>query len=75
MAAREERRSFWTWGYVSDEPTETQRRKAAQQVPARLGREVQVPPIPSIEDIALEDSRIEVPSRLSGFVRTDHSGY
>ena len=73
MAARAERRSFWTWGYVSDEPTEAQRTEAARQVSARLGREVQVPPIPAIEDIVLDDSRIEIPSRLSGFVRVDRA--
>ena len=73
MAAREERRSFWTWGYVSDEPTEAQRKQAAQQVSARLGREVHVPRVPEIEDIALPPSRIEIPSRLSGFVRADRA--
>ena len=71
MAAREERRSFWTWGYVSDEPTEAQRKQAAQRVSVRLGREVRVPRVPAIEDIALRPSRIEIPSRLSGFIRAD----
>ena len=71
MAARAERRSFWTWGYTSDEPTEAERRQAARRVSARLGREVQVPPVPQIEDIALPPGRIDVPSRLSAFVRTD----
>ena len=71
MAAREERRSFWTWGYVSDEPTEAQRKQAAGQASARLGREVRVAPVPRIDDIALPPSRIDVPSRLSGFVRAD----
>ena len=71
MAARQERRSFWTWGYVSDEPTAAQRKQAAQQVSVRLGREVRVPSVPAIEDIALPPGRIEIPSRLSGFVRAD----
>ena len=71
MAAREERRSFWTWGYLSDEPTEAQRKQAAGQASVRLGREVRVPPVPRIEDIALPPGRIAIPSRLSGFVRAD----
>ena len=73
MAAREERRSFWTWGYVSDEPTQAQRKQAAQQVSVRLGREVRVPRVPAIKDIALRPSRIEIPPRLSGFVRADRA--
>ncbi len=71
MAARAERRSFWTWGYVSDEPTEAQRRQAARRVSERLGREVQVPPVPATADITLPASRIDIPPRLSAFVRSD----
>ena len=71
MAAREERRSFWTWGYLSDEPSEAERRQAAREASVRLRREVPVPPVPEIEDIPLPLGRIDVPSRLSGFVRDD----
>ena len=70
MAARGERRSFWTWGYVSDEPTEAERTAAAKKASKRLGREVRPPVIPRIEDIELPPSRVEVPARLAAFVST-----
>ena len=73
MAARAERRSFWTWGYVSDEPTEAERTAAARKASKRLGREVTPPVIPRIEDIELPTSRIEVPGKFAAFVSTDHT--
>ena len=73
MAARAERRSFWTWGYVSDEPTEAERTAAARKASKRLGREVTPPVIPRIEDIELPTSRIEVPGKFAAFVSTDHA--
>ncbi len=73
MAARSERRSFWTWGYVSDEPTDEQRRAAAKGLAARLGAQVEPPPVPRIEDIALRAPRIAVPDRLAGWVTSDHA--
>ena len=68
MGARAERRSFWTWGHVSDEPTDAERAAAAQQVAKRLGRAVTPLAIPRIEDIALPPSRVSIPSKLAGFV-------
>ena len=73
MAARAERRSFWTWGYVSDEPPEVERKAAARQASKRLGREVRPLAIPRIENIALPPARVAVPSRLSQVVSTDHA--
>ena len=70
MAARSERRSFWTWGYVSDEPTEAERAQAAKQLAERLGQEVAPPPVPPLDAIALRPSRLAVPSALADWVTT-----
>ena len=67
-----EQRSFWTWGYTSDEPDEAARQAAARSVSKRLGTEVKPPPIPRISDIELRKSRVVVPDPLKGFVSTDH---
>ena len=66
MAARAERRSFWTWGYVSDEPSLADRRAAAKRLAERIGEVVEPPPVPAIEDIALPASRLEVACSLGG---------
>jgi alkyldihydroxyacetonephosphate synthase len=71
MAARSENRSFWTWGYVSDEPSEAERRAAARKLAPRLGREVEPPPIPRLEDVPLRPPRLAVPAGLAGWVRQD----
>lgn len=73
MSRPTERRSFWTWGYVSDEPSELDRNHAAQQISQRLGTVVAPPEIPRIEDIEIRDSRLRVPSKLGEFATTDHT--
>ena len=73
MAARSERRSFWTWGYVSDEPSADERRAAAERLSARFGRDATPPPIPDLGEVSLRPARIDVPARLAGFVTTDHA--
>ena len=70
MAARNERRSFWTWGYVSDEPTEAERQAAAKQLSSRLGQLVEPPPVPNIDAIALPAPRLTVPAQLADWVST-----
>ena len=60
MTARTERRSFWTWGYVSDEPTIETRKEAAQRLSQRFGREVAVPRIASIDDVELTASSMTI---------------
>ena len=62
------RRSFWTWGYVEDEPTQSDREAAARSVSERLGSEVNAPPIPSVEDLFVRNPRLSVPSALGEFV-------
>ena len=65
------RRSVWTWGYVSDEPSEAERRAAAKQLSTRLGELVEPPPAPDVDSISLPPPRLEVPRRLAGWVSSD----
>ncbi|MEX2482737.1 MAG: FAD-binding oxidoreductase [Gammaproteobacteria bacterium] len=71
MATRSEPRSFWTWGYTSDEPSEEARRAAAARLAPRLGAVIEPPPIPRLADMPLRAPRIEVPARLQAWVRQD----
>ncbi len=73
MAKWQQPRSFWTWGYRSDEPSEAERRNAAARLSDQLGRAVEPPPIPRIGEIGLRKARLAVPSGLQGWVTTDHA--
>ena len=66
-------RSFWTWGYQSDEPTHAQRLEAAQTISRRTGHLVEPPQIPSISDIGLRPSRLRIPDQLRSFVSSSKS--
>ena len=68
MAARAERRSFWTWGYASDEPSDAERAAAARRLAERLGEEAQPPPVPPLTSIALRRPRLNVPANLQPWV-------
>ena len=68
MPKPKEPRSFWTWGYVSDEPSESERSEMAKRISQMFGEEVTPAKIPRVEDIALRPSRIKVPSRLCEWV-------
>ena len=70
MTARAERRSFWTWGYVSDEPSNAQRQDAAKRLADRIGEALEPPPVPAIGDVFLPPPRLEVPERLGEWVST-----
>ena len=70
MAARSERRSFWTWGYVSDEPSDAARKQAAKTLSGRLGALVEPPPVPAIEDIEIREPRLGVPVAVADWVST-----
>ena len=72
MAVWDQPRSFWTWGNVSDEPSEAERQKAAADMSKRRGVEIVPPPIPSLTDISIRAPRLEVPPALQGFVSTEH---
>ena len=71
MSENRGRRSFWTWGWESDEPTQAEREESARRLSKIYGKEITAPPIPSIEDIELRASRIKIPENLSGFVTND----
>ena len=70
MVARTELRSFWTWGYVSDEPSDSERRAAARRLAERIGEVVEPPPVPAIESITLPQPRLAVPPALAAWVST-----
>ncbi len=67
-----QRRSFWTWGYESDEPDDAARKAAAQRMAERTGAQLVPPPVPAISDIELRKPRLTVPSALQGYVNTHH---
>ncbi|HIE86330.1 MAG: FAD-binding oxidoreductase [bacterium] len=71
MSEQRGRRSFWTWGWQSDEPSQAEREEMAQQLSANYGREVKAPPIPLIDDIELRDPRLKVPDTLAEIVTCD----
>src|SRR5690349_6216380 len=67
----EGRRSFWTWGFERDEPSDADRRRFAQSWSKRLGRAIEPPPIASLADIELRPPRIEIPTALRAWVTAD----
>jgi len=72
MARWQQPRSFWTWGFRSDEPSDVDRQRGARRVSDRLGRSVTPPPVPRLEDIELRRPRLDVPETLSGWVTSHH---
>jgi len=72
MAKWQQPRSFWTWGYQSDEPSPADRQRMAEALSKRFGRDVTPPPVPRLEDIELRKPRLSVPSALADWVSTRH---
>ena len=66
------RRSFWTWGLQSEEPTDAERATHAAQLSQRFGAEIVAPPIPGAEDLDLRPPRIGIPDAVSAFCHTDN---
>ena len=66
------RRSIWMFGLESEEPTEQQRRDFAKDFSERQGVEVDLPPIPRVEDLQLREPRIKPPQSLADFCRMDN---
>ena len=66
------RRSFWTWGLQTDEPTDAQRAERAAELSARFGAQIVAPPIPKADDLSLRKPRIRVPDSLADFCFTDN---
>ncbi len=65
------KRSFWTWGLQSDEPTQAQRAARARELSQRFGTEIVAPPIPSVDELTLRPPRVEIPDSVSDFCFTD----
>ncbi|MDA1073910.1 MAG: FAD-binding oxidoreductase [Proteobacteria bacterium] len=71
MAKWQQRRSFWTWGYESDEPSAAQRKAAAKVIGERTGLNLEPPPIPDLNQIDVRNARLKVPAKLADWVSTD----
>jgi alkyldihydroxyacetonephosphate synthase len=69
--AAQKQRSFWTWGFVSDEPSDEQRKNVAAAIAKRTGVAVDPPPIPKLEEVEIRRPRLDVPEKLRGWVTTD----
>lgn len=71
MSEERGRRSFWTWGWQSDEPSQAAREDAAERLSKTYGREITAPPIPRIDDIELRAPRLKIPDNLTALVTND----
>ncbi len=65
------RKSFWTWGWESDEPTQEQRQDAAKHLSKMYHQKVIAPPIPDISRFEIRKSRVKVPDSVKACVTTD----
>jgi alkyldihydroxyacetonephosphate synthase len=65
------RRSYWGWGLVSDEPSDDDRRAAAERLGQRFGRTFEVPPRPDIAAVSMREPRIQPPEALASIMSTD----
>ena len=71
MSEARGRRSFWTWGWQKDEPSQKEREAAAAALSETYGVELTPPPIPAIEELELRKPRIQIPAALAGVVTAD----
>ena len=63
--------SFWGWGYADRFPDDEKRRELKARLEGMLGfpeRPLLAPP--TVDDVSIPDSRLQVPDRLSEFVST-----
>ncbi len=65
------RRSFWTWGWEKDEPSQAERNAAAKDLSETYGIELIPPAVPKIDDLELRPPRISIPSGLTDIVSAD----
>jgi alkyldihydroxyacetonephosphate synthase len=65
------RRSFWGWGVEDGGPTDEQARGIAATLAARFGRELELAPAPSLDDVKLPPSDVEVPGALQSICSVD----
>jgi alkyldihydroxyacetonephosphate synthase len=71
-ATHRPRRSFWTWGLQSEEPTDSERAQHAAQLSERFGARVAAPPIPKAGDLDLRPPRITIPDGVAAYCFTDN---
>ena len=71
-AIRRPKRSFWTWGLQSEEPTDSERAQHAAQLSERFGTEIVAPLIPKAKDLELRPPRIRIPDAVAGICFTDN---
>ena len=72
MQQQQRKRSFWTWGHITDEPTQAERKKAAASIARRTGVLLEPPPVPDLSAIESRRSRLTVPEQLRDWVSTSH---
>lgn len=64
--------SYWGWGYESKLPDEATRGGVAQHIGRLLGTPPPaLRPLPSLDDVALHEPRIEAPPELAPFMSAD----
>ncbi len=67
----DDRRSFWGWGRVSDEPTPEQQVSAARRLSERFGVELTPKPVPTAADLELRAPRVKPPGALAEVLTDD----
>ena len=65
------RRSFWSYGLESEEPTDQERREFAKSTSERLGVNIEPPPIPTLDSLELRAPRVRPPGAIESFCTTD----
>ena len=71
-ATHRPRRSFWTWGLQTEEPTDAERASHAAQLSERFGTQIVAPPIPKVDDLDLRPPRITIPDGVAAYCFTDN---
>ncbi len=71
MSETRGRKSYWTWGWQSDEPTQSQREETAASLSRAYGVQLTAPPIATVDEISLRRPRLSIPSALGEFVTSD----
>jgi alkyldihydroxyacetonephosphate synthase len=65
------RRKFWGWGYEEEGPDASQSEGIAGTLARRYEREIELAPLPRIEDVTLPTPRVAAPTALAEFTTTD----
>ncbi len=65
------RRSFWAWSLESEEPSDADRARRAEQLSKRFGVSITPKPVPRLADAVLRAPRITVPDALAEVCSTD----